>query len=144
MHPYRARQAERTLPSPFRCAVACLLLGLLCFQLSRVYLVVPADAFVCAAPDRDHGGATLSHDDHDRGDEALEALLADEHDDRNYVTHCKDTLDGLGLTPAQPYNTPAAEAPQPLIETAVVLPGDTLSPLDTYLPPAFQPPRNLS
>ena len=144
MHPVRARQSERTLQPPVRCAVACLILGLLCFQLSRVYLVVPADAFICAAPEHDHGGATLSHDDHDHGDEAVEALYANQHDGRNYITHCKDTIDGLGLTPAQPYNTPAAEAPQPLTETAVVTPGDTLSPLDTYLPPTFQPPRDRS
>ena len=144
MHSVRSHQAERTSQSPIRCAVACLILGLLCFQLSRVYLVVPADAFICAAPEHDHGGATLKHDDHDHSDEAMEALFADQHDDRNYITHCKDTIDGLGLTPAHPYSMPSASAPQTLVETAVILPSEATLPAGNVVPPPFQPPRTLS
>src|SRR6266404_6443582 len=120
-----SRSAGPAPPSLFRCAVAGLILGLLCFQLSRVYLVVPADAFICAAPGHDHGDAALGHNDH--GDEALEAWFVDPHDGRSYITHCKDTLDGLGLTPGQPFATPVAEAQQPPAETAAVIPGGLLS-----------------
>ena len=125
-------------------AVACLILGLLTFQLSRVYLVVPADAYLCTAPEHDHGSAALAHEDHDHGDEALEALVGDADDGRNYITHCKDTIDGLGLTPAQPYQTPSASAPHLLVESVVILPGETTFPEDNVVPPPFQPPRTLS
>jgi hypothetical protein len=121
-----------------------LILGLLCFQLSRVYIVVPADAFVCLTPDHDHDGSTLSHADHDNGDEALEALVADPHDGRNYVTHCKDTIDGMGLAPGQPFGIRSAAAPQKLVESAVILPLAAASPADNLIPPPFQPPRTLS
>lgn len=141
--PIRARQSKRSVPSPLQRAVACLILGLLCFQLSRVYLVVPADAFICAAPEHDHDGATLVNDDHDHGGDALEAVVEDAHDGRSYITHCKDTIDGQGLTPALPYVTRSASAPQMLMETAVILPRETTFPGDNVISPPFQPPRTL-
>ncbi len=130
---------------PAKRTVALLVLGLLCFQLSRVYVVVPADAFLCNFPAHSHDGSAAAghHHDYDEG-EALEASLTQNDDGGTYIQHCKDTLDGLGLTSAQPFSlTAAAVTPGPE-PSAIILPAETLPALDSHLHPPFQPPRNLS
>lgn len=122
---------------------------MLCMQLSRVYLVIPADAFICNIPDHSHGatsaGAQHLEQEGDHESEALEATsFESQGDGHTYIQHCKDTLDGLGLAPAQPFGLPVATSPK-TPETAVkVLPSEIPSVLDNFLPPPFQPPRNIS
>lgn len=126
-------------------ATALMILGLLCFQLSRVYLVIPVDAFICSEAGDTHGAASLSSHGHDHEyGEAVEATLSQSNDGRNYIRHCKDTLDGLGLIPAQPFGLPAAISPQKLEANWVNLPRQADSALENYLPPLLQPPKDLS
>lgn len=126
--------------------VAFVLLGLFCFQLSRVYLVVPADAYMCSFPSPSHESETVSGDHHHHDEAASSApfLLANEDDGRSYFQHCKDTLDGLGLTPAQPFGLAAVMQPQPPQPTNYIASIHTPAVLDNFLPPPFQPPRLFS
>lgn len=129
--------------------VSLIVFGLLCFQLSRVYLVVPADAYICSIPGHSHSheseAASGAHH-HDDDAESFEsaALLQNQDDGRNYVQHCKDTLDDLGLTPGQPFGLAAAVRPEVPEPTHYIASTFTPAVADNFLPAPFEPPRLLS
>ena len=116
--------------------LAWLVLAVFCFQLSRFYLVIPLDAFVCEAAESAHDHALPTQDHHHEHDS-----LAPAGDDGYYFQHCKDTLNGMCLVPLQ------------LLGLTVVLWQQNLEPawahfalphrsaLENHLPPPFEPPR---
>ena len=108
------------------------------FQLSRFYLIAHLDPSICSEPNHQHSSSlaeTRAHSHEDAG------ALPHSHDDGFFFQHCKDSYDGIGLTPAQPLGLPVTVSPG-LPETvwAMILP-DILPRAERFLPPPFQPPR---
>ena len=107
------------------------------FQLSRFYLIAHLDPLICSEPNHQHSSLaeTHGHSHEDAG------VLPHSHDDGFFFQHCKDSYDGIGLTPAQPLGLPVTASPG-LPETVwtMILP-DILPRAERFLPPPFQPPR---
>jgi len=89
-----------------------------------------------------HGASSDAYQ-HDRdSDEVSDVFAPQTQDDgHTYIRHCKDTLDGAGLVPAQPFQLPIAASIQLLATVVNAHPAEPLSALDNYLPPPFQPPQ---
>jgi hypothetical protein len=121
---------------------ALAVLVLLCFQLSRVYLVVPTDEFVCSIPGHSHGSESVGDHHHDDDGEFQLTSLAGQEDGRTYIQHCKDTVDGSGLTPAQPFAAASTVRLYQAQAVSQVLDNYTSAPLETFLPTPLQPPRS--
>jgi hypothetical protein len=111
--------------------------------MSRYYLVIPLNQFLCLEATAAKNGEARSHEHtHDHGPAASIHEHTSESQETGYtITHCKDTINGVALTPVQTL------AP---IEVATVLEPQTIwmsvapassSVLDTYLPTPFEPPR---
>ena len=123
------------------------MVALFCFQLSRVYFVDRVDAFYtcpytqvwtsAASDDNEADAASIST-------ETFEGFLVSESEDRTTVRSCKNSADGLGLSPVQPLGTPVAVSPKSPETNWAHLAGIADSAHDTELPPLFQPPRFLS
>ena len=109
-------------------------LVLFCFQFSRFYLTVEGGQFLCL--DADVPDFSAPHHHHEG------ELSAAHHSDGGYsIEHCKDTLDGIPLTPVQPFGTAAAMTLEPSQLVAAAFPvADPVAP-DGVLPSPFQPPR---
>ena len=126
-------------PSGSKRTVAFFALVVFSVQLVRFYVVFPRDAFICseAGHQHDHAGELANGLDH-----GGEEFLPRGDLDQTYFQHCKETLDGLCLTPAQPLGMPVfvAHRIEPLIWLS--LPNQIALPIDNALPPPFQPPRN--
>jgi hypothetical protein len=120
--------------------------ALFCFQLSRVYLVNKIDVFY-NCPNTQVWTSSSSSDNSaeaaDSSADTLAAVISSEQDDRNYVRSCKDTLDGLGLSPVQPLGIPVAIFPQKPVANWVNPAATVDAAPERYLPPLFQPPRSL-
>jgi len=128
---------------PSRTASAAVLV-LLCFQLSRVYLTIPMDWYVCPMTHRQLEGMSMpGHDGHQADMEASGSASPVAPDDGCSLRCCKGTLDGLGLIPAQPFRMPVVASLQKPELTLFNLPDPTRRALDQHLPPPFQPPRNI-
>lgn len=112
------------------------------FQFIRFYLVAPLDVFACFEPNFRHQGISAVSDHvHDHADVGFHSHSKDE----GYaLQHCKDTYNGIGLTPVQPLGLPVA-VPQEFLGLALTaaLP-EPSQPLENFLPPPFQPPRHLN
>ncbi len=122
-------------------AIALAVSVLFCFQLSRFYLVIQLDRFVCFDLSHNHEpGVPAAPHDHPDGEEAV----PHSHDEGDHFQHCKDAFDGIGLTPVQPLGVPVAVSTQ-RPETAWVasLPVNP-RPVETNLSPPFPPPRYLA
>jgi hypothetical protein len=138
--PTRVSRRFRRRFLPDRALSAAVVL-LLTFQMSRFFLVISLENFVCYPLNHSEDISLAGHHHHDHDGEA-EALPHGD-DGGNYFQHCKDTFDGIGLTPVQPLglSVPVSDQPPELIG-AHLLP-ESRGPLETDLPPPFQPPRNL-
>ena len=126
-------------PSGFKRTFALFALVVFSVQLVRFYVVVPREAFTCSEPGHHHASAGELANGLDH---AGEEVLPPGDGDQTYFQHCKDTLDGLCLTPTQPLGMPVfvAHRIEPLIWLS--LPNQISLPIDNALPPPFQPPRN--
>lgn len=103
-------------------------------QLIRFYLVVPRDAFICSELNHHHEVADQS----DHADKEF-SPLGDA--DKSYFQHCKETLDGSWLTPAQPLGMPVSITLRIEPQVWLRLPVQCARPNNNALPPPFQPPR---
>ena len=112
------------------------------FHLSRFYLAAPLDVFECFEPNFRHQGVSALEN---HGHHHDEVGIASPSDDAGYAfQHCKDTYDGIGLTPVQPLGLPVAVSQESLELALTVALREPSQPLENFLPPPFQPPRNLS
>ena len=139
LQPRRYRKAIVSLFS--RRAVGSCVLLLFCFQFSRYYLLIELDQFLCLEANHLRAaGAVKNHDHHHEHD--AEAV-PHSHDDSGYAfQHCKDTFQGIALTPVQPLGLAAL--------TSVSRPPDTVAMLrvagpqfsEFVLLPSSPPPRS--
>ena len=58
-----------------------------------------------------------------------------------YFQCCKETYDGIGLSPAQPFGLPVHLAHIQPETTPTILLSESLSLVENFLPPPFEPPR---
>jgi hypothetical protein len=127
-------------PSGSKRSVAFIALVVFSVQLVRFYVVVPRDAFTCSELGHHHAAGEFA--------EALEhaggAFLPPGGANQNYFQHCKETLDGLCLTPAQPLGMPVFATHRIESPIWLALPNRIALPVDNALPPPFQPPRNFA
>jgi len=134
-------QAWRKVLTPHfvKRAVAACVLVLFCFQFSRFYLIVELDRFVCLEPNHIHTANSLSaHDHHPQGKDAL----SEDQDSGYSLQHCKDTFNGISLTPVQPLGFSfAAPVQRPETAWASRTP-ENQQVMDSILPPPFQPHRS--
>ena len=141
------RRGSKTSYSSRSRAIALCVVVLFSFQLSRFFLIVHLDAVECFEPGHTHAATSHSHSHADNGhqhDHEGEPAPSHSHDGEHYFQHCKDTYGDAGLTPVQSLGAPETVSYQ-LPETAWGNPpSENFQPLDNYLPPPFQPPRNLS
>jgi len=128
----------KTLLWQGKALVACLLvfLGL---QLSRVYVVIPTEAFICEIPGHEHEAESALADYH-HDEEAVSAAIPID-DGHSYVQHCKDGVDNLGLTAGLPYIAPSSVAITSFEVSWLHAPASISSPIQSLIPPPFQPPR---
>ncbi|MBI4459098.1 MAG: hypothetical protein HY648_03435 [Acidobacteria bacterium] len=126
---------------PARKAITVTVAAFFFFQFIRFYLVAPLDVFECLEPNFRQGAS--ASENHGHHHDAVE--LQSHSEDAGYtLQHCKDTYNGIALTPVQPLGLPVAVSQEFLrlaLPTAVCEPSQ---PLENFLPPPFQPPRNLS
>ncbi len=128
-------------------AIALCVVVLFSFQLSRFFLIVQLDAVECYDSNHTHGATTHSHSHADQWhqhDHEGEQAPTHSHDGDHYFQHCKDTYGDAGLTPGQSQGAPETVSYQPPEAAWGESFGETLQPLENYLPPLFQPPKNLS
>ena len=112
------------------------------FQLIRFYLVAPLDVFECFEPNFRHQGVSALEN---HGHHHDEVGIAPPSDDTGYtLQHCKDTYNGIGLTPVQPLGLPVAVSRESLGPAMTAALCELCQPLNHFLPPPFQPPRHLS
>ena len=121
-------------------AIALLVVSLFTFQLSRNFLIIELDQFICLEPTHTHGvGPASSMHHHD----AAEAT-PHSHDDGNAIQHCKDSFGDIALTPVQPLGSPVMASYQPPPASRTVLASQRYQAVENDLAPPFQPPRFLS
>ena len=120
-----------------RIPVSLAVLAFLCFQFSRVYFIplIPAGGLEC--PLASHIHETISPLSHHNGE-------ASDQGSPYCTMRCNQTLDVRGLAPVQPSVLPVQVSPQWPAKTCISLPQDAPSAIENYLPPPFQPPKNLS
>ena len=115
------------------------------FQLSRFYLIAHLDPLICSEPNHQHSSSLAATHEHPtavhKHSHEDAGSLPHSHDEGFFFQHCKDSYDGIGLTPAQPLGLPVTASPG-LPETVwtMILP-DILPRAERFLPPPFQPPR---
>lgn len=121
-------------------AIGLVVVSLFSFQLSRFYLVIELDKFICLEATHTHGiglGASTHHHDHEAG-------LSNPEEKGFFFQHCKDTFGGIALTPVQPLDVPViASYPLPL-QSGAALAGPGCPAGENDLAPPFQPPKVLS
>ena len=134
-------------------AIALVLIGLFGFQISRVYLVTKVDAFfVClntdvwtsSSPENKKASSVGDRQTSEQSQLILESFVAPTDDGGNYIRGCKDTFDGMGLSPLQPLPLPVVAGFQNLPATWVHLTSRADHEPEIFLSPLFQPPRTLS
>ncbi len=82
----------------------------LCAQLSRVYLAVSMDAYICSSPNHDHGSSAVSHDHH-AGGEFNSTLLFPLRMMAGVISPtARGTLAGDGLIPVGLFDLPSGTA----------------------------------
>ncbi len=128
-------------------AIALCVVVLFSFQFSRFFLIVQLGVIECFEPGHTHDATAHSHSYADNGhqhDREGEQAPSHSHDGEHYFQHCQDTYGDAGLTPVQPQGAPETVSYQPPETAWKNPPSANFQPLENYLPPPFQPPRNLS
>ena len=128
---------------PARPAVALGILAFFCFPISRFYLSAQLDPEQCWEIGHSHAASSQLHDhsEHDHHSHA-ESLPADQ-DGEYFFQHCKDTYEGIALSPAQPLAVPVTASIEPP-RTSWQSPERSRCPTPTNLPfLPFHPPRHL-
>ena len=121
--------------------LALTVMALFSLQLSRFFFIIQLDPVLCYDANHSHeADSPDGHEHHHEGEQALDHT----QDDGFFFQHCKDTFDGIGLTPVQPLGVPVAVAYLPPTAVATDGASENPQPLDQFLPPPFQPPRSLS
>ena len=141
------RRGSKTSYSSRSRAIALCVVILFSFQLSRFFLIVQLAPIECIEPGHTHAATSHSHSHADNGqhhDHEGEPAPSHSHDGEHYFQHCKDTYGDAGLTPVQPLGAPETVSYQPPEATWGESLRENFQPLENYLPPPFQPPRNLS
>ena len=127
--------------------IALSVVVLICFQISRFFLIVELNAIECFDPNHTHGAASPAvHEhrhEHQHDHDGAQAPQHSHHEGPIFQ-HCKDTFGGAGLTPVQPQGVPETVSYQPPEAAWENPPSENSQPFDNYLPPPFQPPRYLS
>lgn len=123
-----------------RTALVALLFFVL--QFTRFYLVVQLDETICAHRVAELNQAAASTTAHHHSHEA-EQLVPHEHDNGFYFQHCKETFEGISLTPVQPLGAPMAVSLQRLEWSWQPLVKENFPAPERYLPSPFHPPRKL-
>ncbi|MBI4463758.1 MAG: hypothetical protein HY647_03540 [Acidobacteria bacterium] len=117
-----------------------MVVSLFSFQLSRFYLLVELDNFICLEANHTHTAGSPAHNHHH--DDA--AAAPHSHDEDFKFQHCKDTFGGIALTPVQPLGTPERVSLQLPLGSRATLSVPQYPPIENDLAPPFQPPRVLS
>jgi len=121
-------------------AIALVAVSLFTFQLSRYFLVIELDRFICLEPTHTHGvGSGASGHHHDDAE-----AIPHSHDDGYVIQHCKDSFGDIALSPVQPLDAPVMASNPPLLGTRTVLASQRHQAVENDLAPPFQPPRILS
>ena len=118
-----------------RRSVALAVIVFFCFQSSRFYLSAQMTPVPCPHhhPAPVMGAGIHSHH--------MAAAPSPTQEGSFYFQCCKETYNGIGLTPAQPLGLPVHLARiQPEATRAVLLPERSFL-VENFLPPPFQPPR---
>ena len=124
-----------------RCT-AVVVVVLFVFQITRSYLVVQPDDTVCTQRVMELNQAATSTTAHHHSHEG-EQLVSQPHDDGFYFRHCKDTFEGIFLTPVQPLGALGAISHQRLEWSWQPFLKEKFPAPERYLPSHFHPPRNL-
>lgn len=127
--------SKRSVPNRL---LALAVVVLFVFQLSRFYVTISLDPSVCFELNHQHALPSDAH--HHHQEHAGEILPA--QDGGFFFQHCKDTYDGMNLTPAQPFGLPSVAAYEEPATTEVATMQEPISPVETFLSPPFQPPRS--
>ena len=124
-----------------RKAITVTVVVFFCFQFVRFYLVAPLDFLACFGPNFRPGVSAVSDHVHDHANVGVHSHSKDE----GYtLQHCKDTYEGIGLTPGQPLGLPVTVSWESLGPSLTASLCEPCQPLDHFLPPPFQPPRHQS
>ena len=123
-------------------ATAVAVLALVCFQLSRVFLTIPLSWYECPMVKQSGQMSSLASHHHD-GSEAAKADLPLSPNDGCSFRCCKGDVDGLAIIPLQAFGIVVTVSHQQLASTWVSRSWQSQPALENYLPPPFQPPKNL-
>jgi hypothetical protein len=116
--------------------VAAVVTFFFAFQLSRFFIVASVAPGLCPA---DSDASLLASGGHHHDENAVS--LPKNHDPGYYFQHCKDTVDGLALTPVQPLGLPGATIHFVPDTNWSAAPSAAVSATEHFLPAPFQPPR---
>ena len=135
-HQWRRWRSESGLPSA-KHVIAWVTVLFFCLPLLRFYSVTELDPARC--PERGHSHETALHsgEEHSHPGE----VTSPDDDGGFYFRHCKDTYDGMGLTPVQALGAPATVSWQPPETSLATLSSEVLRPPQADIPPPFHPPR---
>jgi hypothetical protein len=116
--------------------IAALAAFCFCLQTGRFFIGASVNPSICPL---DSYGSSSVGGEHDPDEAALS--LPRDHDSGFYFQHCKDTVDGLALTPVQPLPMPTVAAEQEPVAIRVRISCENQRAAGIELPPPFQPPR---
>jgi len=126
-----------------------LIAAFFCFQFSQLYLIVPLSGFECFEPNYLRGVSAMynlsHHHDASAGHSHAHIASNDQPQQLGFAfEHCKDTYDGIALTPAQSLGLPVDFTPQfRLLYTISVTPFFT-HPAESLSITPYPPPKQLS
>jgi hypothetical protein len=107
-----------------------------CFQTSRFFIVASVNSAACPMDFHDTSSATAGH----HQDEKALSLSPDQ-ETGSHFQHCKDTANGLALTPVQPLPMPTMVSEQVPVAVWTNIFAESQRAAGLELPPPFQPPR---
>ncbi|MBI4442460.1 MAG: hypothetical protein HY649_03690 [Acidobacteria bacterium] len=125
-------------------AIALVVVSLFTFQLSRNFLVIELDRFICLEPTHTHGVGSGASGHHHDDAEAVPHSHDSGHDSGYVIQHCKDSFGDIALTPVQPLDAPVMASYPPPPGSRTVLASQRYQAVENDLAPPFQPPRILS
>ena len=135
-HQGQGRRNESVSPSAKQVIVWATVV-FFCLPMFRFYSVTELDPAFCRDHDHSHETALHSGEEHSHPGE----VTSPDDDSGFYFRHCKDTYDGMGLTPVQTLGAPAAVSWQPPETFLATLSSEVLRPPQADIPPPFHPPR---
>lgn len=132
------RQMGPTSSQPHRVLYVAVL-AFFCFPITRFYLSAQLTSEHCLELEHSHARSSAVHTHHSHSE-----LLPPARGDGFFFQHCKDTYNGIALSPVQPLGVPVLvsfEPPQILLRAIERTPAQ----LPESLPPFFfHPPRHLA